>query len=169
MVHGPIGYSKWKDSLSTEASQLANSTIFASSWYSGYHAVFELREKVCDVFFGGDPQAARAVGHFAADHGLRGIYKTLIKLGSVKWVTSRATVVASRYFRPITITPLKQEKNHFIVRLEGVQTKSEPFEASLCGFNQRAIEMSGGKDVTVTCPASVAHGDPYIDFECTWK
>ena len=168
-IHGPAGYTKWLEALSPEACELISGSVFASSWYDGYHAVFELREKVCDVFFDGDPQSARAIGYFAADHGLTGIYKTLVKIGSVEWVTSRAPLVASRYFRPITIKPLRKEKNYFLVRMEGVCTKSEPLEASLCGFNQRAIEISGGKAVSVTCPSSVAHGDPHIDFECVWK
>jgi hypothetical protein len=168
-IYGPAGYAKWLSALSLEARELVSGSVFLSSWYSGHPAVFELREKVCEVFFDGDPQAARAIGRFAADSGLRGIYRTLVKLGSVEWVTSRAPIVASRYFRPIIIQPLVKERHYFLVRMEGVHTKSEPLEASLCGFNKRAIEISGGKDVVVTCPSSVARGDPYIDFECTWK
>ena len=167
-THGPDGYATWLGALSAEARNLAESTIFASSWYGGYSAVFELREKVCDVFYGGDAQSAREIGRFAAMQGLRGIYKALVKLGSVDWVVSRASAVATRYFRPIEITTLVHEKQRLRVRMEGVNTPAETMEASLCGFIARAMEISGGEDVAVHCPVALSKGDPYIEFECSW-
>lgn len=168
-VHGPSGYAQWLDALSSEARRLVEGTVFASSWYGGDAAVFELREKVCDVFFNGDPQAARAVGRFAAEQGLRGIYKALVKVGSVDWVMSRASMVGTRYIRPIVVTPLVLEKRRILVRLEGIGTKSEPLEASLCGFIGGAAEISGARDVSVHCPIAVSKGDPFIHFDCVWK
>ena len=168
-THGPDGFAKWLDALSPDARALAESTIFASSWYGGHAAVFELREKVCEVFYKGDPQAARQIGQFAATQGLRGIYKALVKLGSVDWVMSRASSVATRYFRPIEITTLIREKQRLRVRMEGVNTPSEAMEASLCGFIGRAAEISGGQDVFIHCPIALSKGDPYIEFDCTWR
>ena len=168
-THGSEGYTKWLRCLSSDARELAESTVFASSWYGGHAAVFELREKVCEVFYDGAPQSAREIGRFAATQGLRGIYKALVKIGSVDWIMSRASAVATRYFRPIEITTLIRNKQRLLVRMEGVKTPSEAMEASLCGFIGRAAEISGAEDVSVHCPVAVSKGDAYTEFDCTWK
>ena len=166
---GDDGFSRWTEALSPAAKKIVASPIFASSWYEGEHAVLELRNNICAVFFGNDPRGARKIGAYTAEKALTGIYRIFVRFGAPEWVICRATRIFGTFFEPGIFNRVETLTGGMLIRLTDFPAKSDVFEETICGFTQRALELSGCVDVEVERICSIVRGDPHSDFKATWR
>ncbi len=166
---GEEGFESWVGAMSLPARELVTSPVFASSWYEGEHAMLEPRNKICEVFYNRDPKGARHLGTFTAERSLKGIYRVFIRIGSPEWTVGRVARIFGTFFNPGDLNPVVSEKGRLVMRLSDFPAKSDVFEEMICGFAEKALELSGCKEVHVERVTSLTRGDPYSDFSGTWR
>jgi hypothetical protein len=165
---GPDGLKRWKDSLSEEARGFYSEAILVSRWYPIKEAFIEPTRKCCELFYGGSLKGAWEMGRFSADIGLKGVYRLFIKFGSPGFIISRANTILTSYYEPSDGKVVESEKNRAILRLTQLPDKSDIFENRLCGWIERALELSGCRGVKLQITKSFAKGDDYSEFLVTW-
>jgi hypothetical protein len=55
-----------------------------------------------------------------------------------------------------------------VLRTVGAESVTEADCLTIIGWHQRAIEMSGGRDVHVEHPKCRARGNGYCEYLCSW-
>ncbi len=157
-TYGEEGLERWRASLSPEARALAAGRLSATSWYPGPLAM-EMRRAIIDLFYVGDRSRIRELGMFSAQRGLTGVYKLAVKVGSPMWVVDRLSMVFTSYFRPGAVILPDRAPGSVVGTLEGFPDKSGIMEEVFAGFVQKALDISGARDVSVEVrPAPVPAG-----------
>ncbi|MCU0723082.1 MAG: hypothetical protein MUC63_05645 [Planctomycetes bacterium] len=165
---GADGERRFLDSLSPGAKSVIASPILATEWYPLKTALVEPVARICDLFFRGDLEGARESGRFSADQGLRGIYRVFVKLGSPAVIVKKAGTILPTYYRPSAMEVLENGAGRAVVRMTQFPQRFRVVEERICGWMQRAIEISGGKSVRVEVPVSMTEGDGVTEFRITW-
>ncbi len=97
----PQHYEKLLNSLSPESKEIYAGTIEIPKWYPMKHGYLDPIEKVNEMFFNGDPKAGgEAMGRFAADFALKGVYKMFLVVATTNYIISRAPFIITTFFNP---------------------------------------------------------------------
>ena len=165
---GTDGDVRFRESLSKEAKAVFSSPILATEWYPLHEALIEPVEKICEIFFGGDVKGARESGRYSADQGLRGIYRIFVSIGSPAFIVKRAGKILPTYYRPSAMEVAENGPGRAVVRMTEFPQCHRVVEERLCGWMERAIEISGGRTVKVEVPVSMAAGADVTEFHIPW-
>jgi len=165
---GDAGFNRWIQSLSEEAAKVYSTTIFPSSWYPLDKVVIEPTRKFCDLFYGGNIKGAWEGGRFSADYGLKGVLKIFVKVASVNILIKKAGMILPTYYKPSNITIIENDKGKACIQITNFPEMDQIIEFRIAGWIERAIEISGGKYVTVIITKSLVKGDPYSEIKITW-
>lgn len=112
--------------------------------------VTSLYEKAAPVLFPGDPAPLRKIGVLSIESVAKGVYKFLLRFSTVEGLLQQAAKIWSTYQKEGTARMEKgADKNscHFFVT--DYPKLSQPFAENLAGYLERAIEMTGAKNVRV--------------------
>jgi hypothetical protein len=164
---GDDGHQRWLAALSAETREVFARPVMASSWYPGERAA-EMRQAICQLFFGGDAERMRELGRYQAERILRGVYKIFIKIGSPEWVAARCSKIFALHFKPGRLEIVDLVKGRLHLRLHDFPDRSGIMENIFFGFFEHAVKVSGAKEVKVTTGASMAKGDAHSEFEIRW-
>ncbi len=165
---GEDGYQQWIEALSPEARTIVEGAVLESNWYEGECAVVELRSKICQVFYKGDPRGSWELGRYSAERALTGIYKVFLRVGSPNWMIDRGNMVFNRFFRPGLMETVQNEKNLAITQLKDFPESTGLVEMTIAGFIEKGLELSGTKNINVLITKSFSRGDDYTEFKYTW-
>jgi hypothetical protein len=167
--YGEEKYQKWFNSLSDEAKEVFGKSILASNWYPLRTSQKEAEEKILELFHGSDPKISKELSMEMTKRTFSGVYKVFIKMGSPSFFVNRIVSSSSSIIRPTKMEVIENSADHAIVRLTEFPEIYESFEYVLEGMFQATIELSGGKNVVVKKNSSMAKGDQYTEFVCTWE
>lgn len=167
-THG-AKYQDWLNSLTPQSKNIMGSKMLLSSWYSVDNALDEPLKKICDQFYGGKLDGAWESGRFSADKSLTGIYKAFVKLGTPSFIISRATSIINMYYKGLEIKVVENMKSSVVLHLTKFENPSEYVQVRIGGWMQRAIEISGCKNVNVKITKSIAKGDPVTEYCVSWS
>ena len=165
---GQDGLNKWMNALSTEARRVYHGMIMTSEWYPITEAYLEPTALMCEMFYGGDTRGARELGRFSADYSLKGVYKAFVKLSSVSLFINRTAGIMQTYYKPCQAKVVLVEPNRAALQITLYPMPSELAEQRIAGWTERAFEIHGKKNVTVTISKSLARGDACTEFVGTW-
>ncbi len=160
---------QWVAALSPEAREIVEGAVLQSKWYKGEHIVVELRAKICQLFYGGSPRGVWEFGRYSADTGLKGVYKVFLKVGSPGWIAERSALIFSQYHKPGDLQAVSSGKNLTVLQLTDFPERTGLVEQTIAGFIERAVELSGGRDVVVDLTKSFSQGHEYTEFRVSWK
>lgn len=166
---GEEGYQRWLAELSPPAREVYGSAVMVSSWYSVKEIFIEPSKKMCELFYQGDAKGAWEAGRFSAEHGLKGLYRIFVKLGSPEFIVSRASHILPMYYRPCEMKLVEHAKGRAVIHIPLFPEPHHLLEVRIAGWMERAIELSGGKEIGVKITKSLAKGDPYSEFLVSWK
>jgi hypothetical protein len=159
---------EWLASLS-EPSRKIMETVLASSWYPLNEALIEPTQKICDLFYDGRDEGAWELGRFSAEHALTGVYRIFVKVGTPGFLISRASAIMSVYYRPSEIKVAEKSSKRAVAQLVHFPESHRMVELRMGGWMERALEISGCKEVTLDIPRSLTKGDPVTEFVAQWK
>lgn len=109
------------------------------------------------------------MGRYSAESVLKGIYKLYVKLGSPKHLIDRASRVFAAYFQPSDILVVKSKENFLCVHITFFPDADEAVEYNIAGWMERALEISGCKNIKVEITQSLARKDDVTEFNITWQ
>lgn len=166
---GEEGFQRWLDALSGQAREVFSTPIFQSSWYPMKEILVEPTRSICELFYHGDLKGAWDCGRHSADHGLRGIYKVFVRLSSPEFLINKASVILPTYYRPSRMLVIENKKGLAIVRVLDFPEMDTVIELRMAGWMERALEISGCKNVRMTIACSLTEGAPYTEFHGSWS
>jgi hypothetical protein len=124
---------------------------------------------ICDTFHNRDPKGAWEVGRFSADFGLSGVYKVMVRLGSPESLARRAAQVLPTYYTPCAMECVEAAPGKAVLRVTDFSEMNVYLENRLGGYMERAVEISGGKEVRSSVNASMTKGSPFTEYSYSWK
>jgi hypothetical protein len=166
---GDDGFAHWLDSLSAEARDVYSSPVLAGSWYSVKQIVSEPVRGMCGLFYSGDLKGSWDCGRFTAEYGLKGIYEMFVQGGSPEQLIKHGEIVMAAYYRPTPGIHIESSKGSGVLSLTDFPDLDDVMELHVGGWIERALELSGCKDVKVRIARSLARGDTLTEYQANWK
>jgi len=158
----------WLSSLSEETRTVLEHGI-VSSWYPIERAMIEPTEVLCGLVEDPADDVAWDLGRFSADFALRGIFRIFVRLGSPGFIIKRASHVFSTYYTDAVLHIHESGSRHATVYLLGFPEPNRLVERRIGGYMERAVEISGARDVKSSVVTSLAAGDERGEFRYTWR
>ncbi len=162
-------FEEWLNSLSETSQKIMREKILPSSWYPLREAIIIPTQKICELFYKSVDEGAWEAGRFSADYALHGIYKWFVKIGSPGFIISRASTIFSTYYKPSEMKPVENFPKRAVVHITHFPEPNRLIELRIGGWIERALEISGCKDLKVEITKSLTKGDPVTEFVMEWK
>ncbi|MBN1850367.1 MAG: hypothetical protein JW932_17485 [Deltaproteobacteria bacterium] len=162
------GYQQWFDALSPEGQKIYQNKIMTSAWYPLKQALLEPTQKFCDLFYSGNLKGAWENGRVSAERGLKGVYKMFIKIGSAQFLIKKASTILPTYYDPSHIDIIQLGDKDAILHITQFEDADLIIDNRIGGWVERALEISGCKNVKVNIPKSLAKGDPVTELDLSW-
>lgn len=168
--YGEDKFKLWLDSLSPEAQEIYKKEILVSKWYPLDQSYVEPMEKVCKLFFNNDRMACGwEIGRCSAEYGLKGIYGFLLKLGSASFMVKRAGSILANYYENSKISVAEADEHHVVVQILEFPQISDFVEYRIAGWSEKAIQITGCKNVQAKITKSLFKGDNCTEIVVTWE
>ncbi len=165
---GKEGLNQWLNALSEGARKIYGGAILAGNWYPIKEIMVEPTRKMCELFYRGDLKGAREGGRFSAEKGLKGVYRIFVKLGSPEFLIRRASAIFTSYYQPSEMKVVAQEDRKAVVHITKFSEPSALIENRIAGWMEKALEISGCKNVRILITQSLSKGAPYTEIVATW-
>jgi len=166
----PEKYADWLNSLSAEAKKLFIDGVRSNEWYGIKEAAIVPTEAIGRMFFEGDTKkGAWESGRYSAEVSLNGVYKLYVKASSPGHIISRAGRVFSAYYQPSTMATAKHQDKSVTIHITEFFEPSPIIEYRIGGWMEKALEISGCKEVNVEITKSLAKGEQYTEYYITWE
>ena len=75
----------------------------------------------------------------------------------------------SAYFNPSEMIVPKKEKNAVTLHITYFPEPHEAIAYNIAGWIEKALEISGCKNIRVAIPKSLARKDEYTEFDVSWS
>lgn len=167
-THGSHGYTDFLNSLSAESREIFETPIRVSRWYPAQAAVIAPTLKICELFYNNDSIGAFESGRFSAAHALRGIYKPMVKIGTVGWLIQRSSRMAKLYYDAAESSALKHDPKDWSYFLTQKNDVHEVLERRLQGWLHKAFEISYGEPTPINIVQAQSKGDPATEYRVSW-
>lgn len=165
----PNQYNEWFSSLSGNSQETLNN-VLTSGWYSLKDAAIEPTQKIGKLFFNGDiKKGAFECGKYSADVALHGVYKLYVKFSSPKHIIDRASRILPAYYNPSKMNVIEKESNAVKLSVSDCQGIDETIEYRIAGWMQKALEISGCKNVEVSVDESFTDNKTETIFTSKWS
>ncbi|GAB4236621.1 MAG: hypothetical protein Tsb0034_11330 [Ekhidna sp.] len=162
-------FDKWLNALSTESQELMDRPT-SSKWYPIEEGILEPTQKMCELFYNGDAKEGSWLsGRFSAEVGLTGIYKVFVLISSPAFLMKRASRILATFYSPTEVEVVNSTDKSMVVHFTKLPTKSEYLEYRIAGWMEKALEICGCKDLSITTPKSIARGDNYFEVNISWR
>jgi len=166
----PLQYQQWLNALPESSYKIMNGLLFTNNWYPLKDSLIVPMRVISNIFFGGDEiRTARTMGRFSAEIALTGIYKFFIQFGSPKYIIEKGGRIFSAYFQPSEMVIVNFTNNSLLVHITIFPESDEIVENNIAGWMERALEISGCKNVNIDITQSLARNDKVTEFRFSWK
>ncbi len=168
--HFPERYQEWLDALPPGANAIMANHIVVNEWYPITDGLTIPLRTVGQLFYGNDwKKAVWEMGRYDADDLLTGIYKIYVRLGSPAHLISRAGRIMAAYYSDAEIKIVQNDKNRVVLHIVRFDEADEAIEYNMAGWIQRALEISGCRNVEIVITKSLARNDPVTELITTWE
>ena len=166
----PTDYNNWLGKLTEESRNIYREAIDSSKWYPIDKGGIEPTRKAIEMFFKGDYQkGAWETGKYSAQKALTGIYKIFVKASSPGYIIQRASRIFSTYYQPCQMEVLEKTDTSVTLEISNMTKSDIVIEYRIGGWIEKALEISGAKNITVEFPKSIARGDTVTQLRMKWE
>jgi hypothetical protein len=165
---GKDALSQWMDSITPAAREVFDGTVSSKDWFPLKEALVEPTATLCQLFYGWDYKGAWELGRYSADQSLKGIFKLFVKFGSPEVLINRAGTAFSTYYHPSTIKVQVDQQGFPVMRIMEFEDIDKLVEMRIGGWIERALEISGCKNVEIKINQSLTKGDACTEYKITW-
>lgn len=165
---GKNGFEQWVNSLPENAQKVYKSPILVGNWYPIKSVMVEPTKQMCHLFYRGDLKGAWELGRFSADMALNGVYKSFVQAGHPEFLIGKLGAVITSYYQPSEIIPVSEDEKKFVVHITKFPEPSPYVEYRIGGWAEKAVEISGGRNVKVQMPHSLTKGAAYTEIVIQW-
>ncbi|PTL80558.1 TIGR02265 family protein [Vitiosangium sp. GDMCC 1.1324] len=109
------------------------------------------------------------MGRASAEDNLNGPHHVFIRKGDPHFLLSHAPEIYRLYYAVGSRSYEKTGERSAVLRTVGAESVTEADCLTIIGWHQRAIELSGGRNVLVEHPKCRARGNGHCEYRCTWE
>ncbi|WNG59711.1 TIGR02265 family protein [Archangium gephyra] len=109
------------------------------------------------------------MGRASAEENLNGPHHVFIRKGDPHFLLSHAPEIYRLYYAVGSRTYEKAGPRSAVLRTLGAESVTEADCLTIVGWYERAIEMSGGREVRVEQKKCRARGGVYCEYHCAWE
>ncbi|QRK04521.1 TIGR02265 family protein [Archangium violaceum] len=109
------------------------------------------------------------MGRASAEDNLKGPHHVFIRKGDPHFLLSHAPEIYRLYYAVGERSYEKRGERSAVLRTVGAEIVTEADCLTIIGWHQRAIELSGGRNVLVGHPKCRARGNGHCEYHCTWE
>ncbi len=167
--HFPDCYKQWLHALPESSRNILENVIKSNEWYPLKDAGIIPTKTIGDICYSGDyHKGGWENGRFSADISLTGIYKFYVRIGNPKHIISRASRIFSAYYQPSEISTNNWRDKSLKLVISKFDEPDPCIDARIGGWTERALEISGCKNVSVVVEKSLSNNDPVTQFDVRW-
>lgn len=166
--HGDAGIQRLLPQCSPDLRASIDRGIHKAQWYP-FEQFIELIANIDRLFGRGDLGLVHELARHGADANLTTIYRLFYKVGTTHWILGRAVRLWSAHYDTGYLEVFTRGPRTAIMRIRGFDTPHAIHCASVLGWAQRSIELSGGADVTIAETRCRLKGDELCELDSTWK
>ena len=143
-----IEYNKWLRSLPAKSAELYSKSINATDWYPVEHAYLAPMAHISKLFFNGnEKETGLEVGKYAADYGLKGVYKVFLMIATPQALMRASKRIIAVYFDKVEVTIDDVQKKSLVLSCSKISNSNELFNYRTIGWCVRALELANCKNV----------------------
>ncbi len=166
----PDSYQEWLNTLPEESRKIFMEPVLPSKWYPINESAVIPTRHLAELFFDNDvKKGAWESGRYSAEMALTGIYKFFIMAASPFFIISKASKILSTYYQPSEIVVVEKGENWVLVDITRFEEPSVIIECRICGWIERALEISGAKNVKVNVRKTMTKGDDVTQLYMSWN
>lgn len=165
----PDQYKNWFTQLPPDSQKLFRDGISTANWYDMNHAATIPTQKVGEVIFKDIKKGAWESGRYSAEVALNGIYKLYVKFASPEHIIERAGRVFSAYYEGSDMRVLNSSKKNVEVAIMQLTNIHEVIEYRIGGWMEKALEITGCKDLKIEIKSSLSKGADKTLYVITWN
>lgn len=109
------------------------------------------------------------MGRASAEDNLNGPHHVFIRKGDPHFLLSHAPEIYRLYYAVGSRSYEKTGARSGVLRTMGAESVTHEDCLTIIGWYQRAIEMSGGRDVRIDHPRCRARGNGHCEYHCAWE
>ncbi|HYO51776.1 TIGR02265 family protein [Archangium sp.] len=109
------------------------------------------------------------MGRVSAEDNLNGPHHVFIRKGDPHFLLSHAPEIYRLYYAVGSRSYEKIGPRSAVLRTVGAEGVTEEDCLTIIGWYQRAIEMSGGRDVRIDHARCRARGNGHCEYYCAWE
>lgn len=165
--HGEAGLARLADAASPGLADVLRSGVAMARWYP-FPLFIELIELVDRLFGRGDLGLVKELGRFGADANLKTVYRLFYKVGTPRWVVSRAARLWGAHYDTGQLTLVEDRPRRIVMEIEGFDTPHRVHCLSVAGWAEQSVAISGGKDSQCDSVECRAEGGARCLLLATW-
>ena len=166
----PDRYNEWLNALPEQSKKIFTEPVLPSNWYPVNEAAVIPTQQLSELFYNKDFQkGAWNSGRYSAEMALTGLYKFFVMAASPHFIISKASKILATYYRPADIEVYQKGNNWVTLRFMNFEETNIIIESRICGWIERALEISGAKEVKVNIRSSMSKGDEVTELYMTWN
>jgi hypothetical protein len=154
--------------LDQESQNVLRGEIFSSSWYS-LDVFTRFLEVEIRVLANGNEEMITRGAEAVNERQLRGIYKAFVKVGSPEFVIERLAAVHTTFFQGVSVNVESLGRGKVLIRYTGFETQHRLIGFAIIGFFNKALELSGTKDVAIHFVTPIQDGKEYSELSIAWS
>ncbi len=163
-------YSEWIKAMPEASRVIMSKPVYVSDWYSVKDAAIEPTIAVGKVIFNGDVvKAGWETGRYSSESALKGVYKIFVKMSTPQFIIARAGQILPSYYDPAVLSIKETGAKHVIMIVTKLPVNHEVLEARIFGWVQKALEITGCKNVIISPTKSMTKGDSITELMITWN
>lgn len=109
------------------------------------------------------------MGRASAEEKLNGPHHVFIRKGDPHFLLSHAPEIYRLYYAVGARSYEKTGPHSAVLRTVGAESVTEADCLTIVGWYERAIEMSGGRDVRIVHTKCRARGNGHCEYHCAWE
>jgi uncharacterized protein (TIGR02265 family) len=154
--------------LSSEDRKVLGGVLMPIGWYP-LELNLRLDAAIAEVLSPRDrAKAFIDMGRASAEDNLKGPHHVFIRPGDPHFLLSHAPEIYRLYYAVGSRTYEKTGARSAALRTMGAESVTETDCLTIIGWHQRAIELSGGRDVHIAHTRCRARGHGYCEYTCIW-
>lgn len=162
-------YSEWLRSMPEEAKKIMSKPVYVSDWYPVKDGALDPTISIGQILYNGDSyKAGWETGRYSAETALSGIYKVFVKMATPQFIIGRAGKILPSYYDPSDISVKETGPKHVILNISRLPSNNVVIEARILGWIERALEVTGCKNVKINPLKSMTKGDSITELRISW-
>lgn len=169
-THHGDKYAEWLKAMPEISRIIMSKPVYVSDWYSVKDAAIEPTIALGKVAFNGDAvKAGWETGRYSSEIALNGVYKVFVKMATPQFIIGRSGKILPSYYDPSELAVKETGAKHVILNISKLPINHEVLEARIFGWIQKALEVTGCKNVQINPVKTMTKGDSITELMITWN